>query len=194
MISPTPWETSHEFDFSLEEYIAGLKWSDQATDHEKTLVVGNLRAMFAVIREKHNAFVLAARTLGVGFDQYDNLFKALVRDGIIEFKNDKVRILSIPSATGAIAEVSAERRRQIDEEGWNAEHDDEHPAGNLSAAAACYAAGVQLYDEQERNIWPWEERWWKPKDQRRNLIRAAALIIAEIEKLDRKTQYVGEKP
>lgn len=109
-VPATPRETPHEFDFSLEEYIAGLKWSDQATDHEKTLVVGNLRGMFAVIREKHNAFVLAARTLGVGFDQYDNLFKALVRDGIIEFKNDKVRILSVPSERG---EKDAERYRWL---------------------------------------------------------------------------------
>lgn len=97
------------------------------------------------------------------------------------------------SARGVTAEIAAERERQIQEEGWDAEHDDEHPEGNLSAAAACYAAGVQLYDEQERNIWPWEERWWKPKNRRRDLIRAAALIIAEIEKMDRKTQYVGEK-
>lgn len=27
--------------------------------------------------------------------------------------------------------------------------------------------------------------WWKPKDRRRNLVKAGALIVAEIERLDR---------
>jgi len=30
----------------------------------------------------------------------------------------------------------------------------------------------------------WAREWWKPKDRRRDLIRAAALIVAEIERLD----------
>ena len=35
--------------------------------------------------------------------------------------------------------------------------------------------------------WPhtWDASWWKPKDRRRDLVRAGALIIAEIERLDR---------
>ena len=35
-------------------------------------------------------------------------------------------------------------------------------------------------------LWPWAAEWWKPKDCRRNLVRAGALILAEIERLDRK--------
>jgi hypothetical protein len=35
------------------------------------------------------------------------------------------------------------------------------------------------------DLWPWHDDWWKPKDRRRDLIRAAALIVAEIERLDR---------
>lgn len=87
-----PTSALTDFDFSFEEYVNGLKWSDKATEHEKTLVVGNLRGMFSAIREKHNAFVLAARTVGVGFDQYDKLFKDLVRDGVLKFENDKVTV------------------------------------------------------------------------------------------------------
>jgi len=33
--------------------------------------------------------------------------------------------------------------------------------------------------------WPWAEKWWKPKNERRDLVKAAALILAEIERLDR---------
>lgn len=34
--------------------------------------------------------------------------------------------------------------------------------------------------------WPWPSKWWKPKSQRRDLVRAGALILAEIERLDRQ--------
>ena len=37
----------------------------------------------------------------------------------------------------------------------------------------------------------WSKDWWKPKDKRRDLIRAAALIVAEIERLDRKIAMTG---
>ena len=77
-----------------------------------------------------------------------------------------------------IDEIEAERRRQIDVEGWTPEHDDQHADGSLAQAAACYAIGSPLY-------WPWDCKWWKPKGERRDLVRAAALIVAEIERLDR---------
>lgn len=32
--------------------------------------------------------------------------------------------------------------------------------------------------------WPWEAKWWKPKTVREDLVRAAALLIAEIDRLD----------
>ncbi len=84
------------------------------------------------------------------------------------------------NAIRAIGDVIAERRRQIDVEGWTAEHDDQHTTGGMALAAACYAAG-------RSDWWPrsWSLTWWKPKTRRRNLIRAAALIVAEIERLDR---------
>lgn len=105
-----------------------------------------------------------------------------------------------PLPPGAI-DVLAERRRQVEAEGWTAEHDDEHCDGSLAHAAACYAlhAGDQSSIEAMampwRNqdldstpeAWPasWDAAWWRPKDRRRNLIKAGALILAEIERLDR---------
>lgn len=78
-----------------------------------------------------------------------------------------------------ITEIATERRRQVAVEGWNSTHDDDHSDGALAKAAACYAVGEKL------SCWPFDEEWWKPKDGRRNLIRAAALIVAEIERMDR---------
>ena len=34
-------------------------------------------------------------------------------------------------------------------------------------------------------FWPWERDWWKPVDNRRDLVRAGALISAELDRMDR---------
>lgn len=103
-----------------------------------------------------------------------------------------------------IDEISAERQRQIEVEGWTPDHDDEHTDGSLADAAASYAAtrpgftsrteeipsrGESIVSRTARvpRIWPksWSIDWWKPKIRRRNLVKAGALIVAEIERLDR---------
>lgn len=92
-----------------------------------------------------------------------------------------------PSALSAAArDVLAERQRQIEVEGWTPEHDDEHTDGGLAYAAACYAMAVD-WDEEDGTPehWPWAPHAWNPKDERCNLVRAGALIQAEIERLDR---------
>ena len=89
--------------------------------------------------------------------------------------------------TQAAADVLAERQRQISTEGWTPEHDDEHGAGQLAAAAGCYALFSDAYPfaKQCPAEWPWDAAWWKPSDYRRDLVKAGALILAEIERLDR---------
>jgi hypothetical protein len=101
-----------------------------------------------------------------------------------------------PTALGSIA---AERARQISVEGWTPEHDDGHGDGALAIAAACYAApravthrhvledrrSPPVHAGQRHLVWPWDFDWWKPKAERENLVRAGALIVAEIERLDR---------
>ncbi len=86
----------------------------------------------------------------------------------------------------ALREVAAERQRQIEQEGWSPEHDDDHVRGEMASAAASYAVyGLEGGEAIAIGIWPWSADWWKPKDRRRDLVRAGALIIAEIERLDR---------
>lgn len=93
----------------------------------------------------------------------------------------------------AALDVLAERKRQA-VEGWTDEHDDEHVDGSMSIASACYAlethrnaltcARIVKFDQ----LWEctgWSSQWFKPKDRRRDLVRAAALLLAEIERLDR---------
>jgi hypothetical protein len=120
------------------------------------------------------------------------------------------------AAEGIAAEIRDERWRQIEKEGWSPQHDDALDGGELAKAASCYLwqdentqyklapimvrNGVRSADDPDvvvvgyasvPVIWPWRGQHWKPKDRRTDLIRAAALIVAEIERLDRltKTQH-----
>ncbi|TIX02024.1 MAG: hypothetical protein E5V57_22955 [Mesorhizobium sp.] len=97
--------------------------------------------------------------------------------------------------SAAVRDVIAERRRQVDAEGFNAEHDDAHSGGEMALAAAAYSIGLPRLSGSVQfgkrflpwleRLWPWDLAWWKPTDRRRNLVKAAALILAEIERLDR---------
>ncbi len=91
--------------------------------------------------------------------------------------------------TLAVRDVIAERQRQIKVEGFDAKHDDVETNGELAGAAACYALNGIVHAGAKRAIekfWPWEPEWWKPGDRRRDLVKAGALILAEIERLDRQ--------
>ena len=91
-----------------------------------------------------------------------------------------------------IQEVAAERQRQIDKEGYSKQHDMDHDPGELSGAGAAYAlnAACMLYPANgtaidDPTLVGFPKDWeWKPKEPRRDLIRAAALLVAEIERID----------
>ncbi len=90
----------------------------------------------------------------------------------------------------AVRDVIAERRRQIEVEGWTPEHDDQHQGRDLPRAAIsyCMSAAASFYTvlSEPPSWWPWDHSWWKPKTRRQDLVRAGALILAEIERLDRQ--------
>ncbi|HGM5697404.1 TPA: hypothetical protein ACKPZN_003842 [Pseudomonas aeruginosa] len=83
-------------------------------------------------------------------------------------------------------DVQAERRRQITAEGWTPEHDDLYCAAELPRAAAAYI--LNGANDEAPAVWPFVAKWWKPRDARSNYVRAGALILAEIERLDRARQ------
>lgn len=132
--------------------------------------------------------------------------------------------LSAQAQDLAVEDVLSEVRRQVEVEGWSADHDDAHDKGEMAGAAACYALEGVTYTapdhypprkkyaavvdarnsipEKERETtreaiklalgepaaprnWPWHASWWKPTTTRRNLVKAAALLISEIKRLDR---------
>lgn len=94
-----------------------------------------------------------------------------------------------------IREIARERERQMTVEGYTPAHDDQHGNAELGRAAAYYAAHAAAFTYRDgpdhdllmaiNRLWPWDPGRRKPSHPRHNLMRAAALIVAEIERLDR---------
>ena len=121
-----------------------------------------------------------------------------------------------PSLTGAEL-ITQERERQMSQEGWDAEYDDQHTEGELALVAALYATPIPLFAERRSNKgvsfvdpWPWFDTievtrygdglttqmpaWDKRKKHKklRKLVIAGALIAAEIDRLQRVNAKVGQ--
>jgi hypothetical protein len=90
--------------------------------------------------------------------------------------------------------IAAERERQLNSEGFSRESDQEYQRGELAKAATAYvqlaamdlAAGTRdhIAWHGPAAVWPWALKWWKPVDARRDLVRAGALIAAQIDLID----------
>lgn len=85
--------------------------------------------------------------------------------------------------TQALKDVEAERKRQVEVLGRTHEADDKYQRLELPRAAAVYIMPTLAVH------WPWDAAS-RPKitgvmGHRRNLVKAAALLLAEIERLDR---------
>lgn len=103
------------------------------------------------------------------------------------------RLLILKDSGAAL--VYKERGRQIHGEGFSIAHDDTHARGELAKAAVCYA----VFDKSPisesifiKNFWPWSWAWWKPDTRIRNLVKAAALLCAEIDRLLRLEKALGQ--
>jgi hypothetical protein len=82
--------------------------------------------------------------------------------------------------------IAEERDRQIKKEGWDEGHDDMHKRKELARAARAYALPGLKASTEAGIDWPWHDDWWKPSnDPVRNLVKAGALIAAEIDRLQR---------
>jgi hypothetical protein len=102
--------------------------------------------------------------------------------------------------------IADERQRQIEVEGWTPEHDGQHDKSELSEAAACYAISANEFDAKRHPAgsqihtpaaWPWDAehwkpgKWWTPEGRIRMLVKAGALIAAEIDRV--QTRQTGGK-
>lgn len=89
-------------------------------------------------------------------------------------------IEDLMTGSQAALDVISERARQVSDESYLPERDDQHVGEELASAAMAYISEIGRW-------WPrdWRPDMFKPTNRRRNLVKAAALLIAEIERLDR---------
>jgi|SRR5690606_29838756 len=94
----------------------------------------------------------------------------------------------------AIELITEERKKQISK-GYTAEHDDTHIAEEIADCAALYALSddaidfinEQWGDDMQLHFWRFDLPSYKPTPNNRikQLTKAAAMLVAEIERLQR---------
>ncbi len=104
----------------------------------------------------------------------------------LEAAEKRIAELEVLAFNPALLDVISERQRQRAVEGWTSEHDDAYQNSELADAAACYAINAHNQGLSTPAHWPWTPEWWKPTNPRRDLVKAGALILAEIERIDRQ--------
>lgn len=107
----------------------------------------------------------------------------------------KRQVISTALGNPFVTAIQSERERQKTKEGWTTEHDDEHSDAELALAAAVYCLTAARYRDNSpiyrdnspicQSLWPGTIEYLKPKNPVKDLIRAGALIVAELERLDR---------
>lgn len=130
---------------------------------------------------------------------------SVVRGYVIRRVMERKRASDVPpDFQHIIEELAAERMRQIGGEGYSLSHDDEHGHGEIAAGAAAYAYVASLPPPQRdyvarwyevhsshsanvvrKDLWKWGMQQFKPTTPRRDLIKAGAMVIAEIGRIDR---------
>lgn len=83
--------------------------------------------------------------------------------------------------------IRDERLRQELEEAYTLEHDDLHTESQLARAAVAYIRqAISPNNVRPDTWWPWSPDSWNPsEDPIRNLVKAGALIAAEIDRRQR---------
>lgn len=103
--------------------------------------------------------------------------------------------------------IAEERVRQISEEGNYPKKDDTYLQGELISAAKCYVTAARMQvrgatlDTVKARIdlgdfawWPWDRDSFKPDTPLRNLVKAGALIAAEIDRMHRAAERDAPEP
>lgn len=102
----------------------------------------------------------------------------------------------MPFPAVGLDQITRERVRQVEVEGFDPRRDLKYENGELIQAARAYLfAARELGIPKQNNpmdvsepprYWPWKKEWWKPTDQKRCLEKAGALIAAELDRIARE--------
>lgn len=155
--------------------------------HAKDIVQDALYGQFDYLEELEKPDVIGLA---------DDIVEALLRAGVYFPAQLVSPYTNLPANArpDGLDLIRAERTRQIEQEGYTTAHDEDFARYNpyaLSLAAASYALPafarkVWTDDGQPTpGTWPWNEEHWKPTpdDRIRELTKAGALILAELDRL-----------
>lgn len=110
--------------------------------------------------------------------------------------------------------IRKEREAQLNTYGWTAEHDDTHVDGELAMAAALYATPEPMFVMRRNadnlcfeDAWPFDDADKRSRGldnellparkinyhkRMQDLVQAGALIVAELERLQRRLKHMEE--
>lgn len=96
----------------------------------------------------------------------------------------------------AVRDIEMERDYQIKQKDCQTTRDDTYTDNQLIRAACSYAlhatneaqGGCEQTHATIMGVWPWPEGSFSKCDKRSSLVKAAALLVAEIERIDRANQ------
>ena len=99
-------------------------------------------------------------------------------------------------------DVAKEVNRLIKQENYTNDRNDVFKSGELAGASVCYILNTLRIANKDlshkvksfiKELWPWNEHYWKPSDiQRNDLVHATALLILEGERRDILTKVNNE--
>ena len=127
----------------------------------------------------NTAVISGVKLLHLTSDELSGLLNEL------EAAEKRIARLEVLAFCPASLDVMSERQRQRSVEGWTSDRDDAYQNSELADAAACYAIHAHNQGFSTPAHWPWAPSWWKQTNPRRDLVKAGALILAEIERIDR---------
>ncbi|HGL6979411.1 ead/Ea22-like family protein [Klebsiella pneumoniae] len=163
-----------------------VAWDETAQRNAEFIALANPANVLALVEALEKAQA-KADVYDMLRDDYGLREKGVGLADFVDWQAKRIAELDSRAVTAAAAAVLAERKRQVAAEGWTPGHDDEYEHGELADAAGCYALSYELFDcaGEPPRPWPWPDEWWLPTNRRRDLVKAGALILAEIERLDR---------
>lgn len=90
------------------------------------------------------------------------------------------------------AKIALERVSHYTSRDYSAEHDDLHTNGELAWAACAYLFEGIMPRMDGVHLWPFSDGWKPEEDPVDNLVKAGALIAAEIDRIQRtRTEQPG---
>lgn len=113
--------------FDIERFISKLTWSASATEHEKTLVIGNLRNLYAVLKPNRDEYdaMLRASSSRPSAQAVAEAVRRAIADHIVDLGEDdtEARLFDLAPILAKLQSINANRRiaeRRTDEaDYWN---------------------------------------------------------------------------